>query len=281
MEYQAEIIRFIQSVHSPVLDALFIFITNFGSSAFYFIAIGALYWGKDRDLGMNLIRAMVLSIYINVILKEMTMVPRPIGYPGIRSIYVISAGGYSFPSGHAQGTSTFWSMIVYQFRQRRINLLILLLVLFVGLSRLYLGVHWPIDVLVGTALGIIITALFNTFAGIKIKLPPSADMPLAILWPLLLLTLFPHPDIYKMMGMLAGAQVGFLLDEGFGAFEPEYRGKLKSLAKYCIGAGGFCALYLALGSLLPKVGAYDALRYFAFGLWLTLVAPWIFKRLDL
>ena len=137
MEFQADIIRYIQSFNSPLLDYFFIIITNMGSEAFYFILIPYFYWYRNKKLGLKMAVTLLISIYINLVLKELTAVVRPIGYPGIRSLFVISAEGFSFPSGHAQGSSTIWSIIMGYYRSKTVNIIGIALVVLVSFSRLY------------------------------------------------------------------------------------------------------------------------------------------------
>ena len=112
MELQVKILKLIQSFNTPLLDLFFITITNLGSSVFYYLMVPVFYWGINKRIGIILTSSLMFSMYTNVAIKEIVALSRPIGHPGIRSLFIISAKGFSFPSGHAQGTSTFWGIVM-------------------------------------------------------------------------------------------------------------------------------------------------------------------------
>lgn len=281
MEFQAGIIKLIQSVSSPALDYFFIFITNFGSEGFYFLIIPVFYWSIDKKMGIKLGSALLLSMYINVVLKEITAIPRPIGYPGIRSIYTSSAGGYSFPSGHAQGSTTLWGLIMAYYKKTSVYIMGITIIFLVSLSRLYLGLHWPQDIAGGIILGLAI--VWATFNAGRFRLPESIGLRciIALAVPMAMLAVFPHPDVFKHAGTLSAAWLGYILENHFVVYEPKSRGLAKTTAKYVIGVIGFLLLYVGLKLVLPEANVSAMVRYFLLGLWLTLGAPYLFERLEI
>lgn len=281
MEIQAEIIKFIQSFSNPFLDIFFIVITNFGSAIFYFIMIPIFYWSIDKKIGITLIMSLMFSMYLNVTLKNLAAIARPIGCPEIRSLYVSSAGGFSFPSGHAQGTATFWGVVMQRCRSRQIYYIGIVMIFLVSLSRLYLGLHWPCDVAAGIALGLLISVLFTSL--------PKKLKPLPMLYSTILMTavpfglafLFPYKDNFIYMGLMAGSFVGYKLENYLIGFEPQSKGKIETLKKYGVGLGGFLLIYAGLSFVMPQYSIFSLIKYFAAGLWLTFGAPAIFWRLSL
>lgn len=281
MELQAEIIKFIQSFNTPILDAFFIAITNLGSSVFYYLMIPVFYWSVNKKAGITLTASLLCSMYINVTIKEIVALARPIGYPGIRSLFVISAGGFSFPSGHAQGISTFWGVVMRWYHSRRVYSLGTAVIILVSLSRLYLGVHWPIDVLAGIFLGLAISSIFILVSREYRQIPLIPNTIISIIIPITLVCIFPHKDNFVYMGMLSGSWLGYIFEEHFIGFEPENKGRFKAVMKYLIGIIGFLLMYVGLKSILPPYNVYHMLRYFIIGLWLTFGAPILFRWLDL
>jgi undecaprenyl-diphosphatase len=93
-------------------------------------------------------------------IKEIVCRPRPELWPRL-----LEHGGWSFPSGHALASATFFPLLAWTLSRRSPTLAPafwafgLSLPLFVGLGRLYLGVHWPTDVLAGWAIGSLQSAL--------------------------------------------------------------------------------------------------------------------------
>ncbi|NLU10509.1 MAG: phosphatase PAP2 family protein [Tepidanaerobacter acetatoxydans] len=281
MELQAEIIKIIQSFSNPILDTFFIAVTNLGSSLFYYLMIPIFYWNINKKTGITLIASLLFSMYINVSLKEVVTLARPIGYPGIRSLFVISAGGFSFPSGHAQGTSTFWGVIMKCYRRRWVYILGTTVIFLVSLSRLYLGVHWPLDVLIGIILGLSISSVFVWISRICKPIPLIYNTVLSIIVPIILVCLFPYEDNFIYTGMLSGSWLGCVWENYFIGFEPKCKTRIKTLIKYLIGIIGFLLIYEGLKLILPPYNFCRMLRYFSIGLWLTFGAPIFFYRLGL
>lgn len=132
-------------------------ITFFGAAKF-FIPIGFiifLYMLKKRDIeGMKLVVLSTLGSYgVNFLLKNIFTRTRPLKY------FLIEQGGYSFPSGHAMVSMSFYTTMTYliiknkEENQKILWMFNFLIIGLIGFSRIYLGVHWPTDVLMGYLLG--------------------------------------------------------------------------------------------------------------------------------
>ena len=110
-EFELNIIRSIQSIANPFLDGLFQLITMFGEEAILIPLIAVIYWTFNKKMGEYIAYSSLTSVLINGAVKDVFKAKRPIGEPGIRSLRVETATGYSFPSGHTQGTASFWGAI--------------------------------------------------------------------------------------------------------------------------------------------------------------------------
>lgn len=116
---------------------------------------------NNEDLnGIVLLILSTLGSYgVNFIFKNIFIRVRPLEY------FLIEQGGYSFPSGHAMVSMSFYTTMTYLIskgRKKRSSRIILFITNFVivtiiGFSRVYLGVHWPTDVLMGFIVGLVFT----------------------------------------------------------------------------------------------------------------------------
>ena len=132
-----------------------------GEETFYILVASIIFWCVNKKFGYKLGFALLTSTIVNNALKDIVNSPRPIGISGIRSLRIETATGQSFPSGHTQGSTTFWVSCIIQIKKKWIYIVGILVIILVGFSRMYLGVHYPIDVIGGIVIGIIWIFLSN------------------------------------------------------------------------------------------------------------------------
>lgn len=147
---------FLENLRNPVLDALFSLITLFGEETI-FMAVGmVVFWCVDKYKGYFLLFVGFLGTVFNQFLKMLCRVPRPwVRDPGFTIVESAREGaaGYSFPSGHTQVAVGLYGGIARVTKNRALGIGMLTLAALVALSRMYLGVHTPADVLVSLAVG--------------------------------------------------------------------------------------------------------------------------------
>lgn len=106
---------------------------------------------KNRKIGFYTSFSVLACYVLNLFIKNVVMRPRPVG------INLVNENGYSFPSGHSMGAVSFYGFLMYVVYKSDINikikrliyLLFSLIIIFIGISRIYLGVHYASDVLAG------------------------------------------------------------------------------------------------------------------------------------
>ena len=123
------------------------------------------YWCVDKRLGRFLAIALGVSLCLNGAVKDIFKVERLFGASGITSLRVETATGYSFPSGHTQASTTLWGGLLIAAKRPIVRVMLAFLILMVGLSRLYLGVHFLTDVIAGFGIG-----AFFVYFGIAFRL---------------------------------------------------------------------------------------------------------------
>jgi len=137
------------------------FFTWLGYPQAYMIIIAIIYWSFDRKLGLRLAIFLPLVASLNSILKQAIHAPRPYWLdPGIKAIQV--SNGFGMPSGHAQA-STVWLYVAALMKRTWFWALALGIVFLIGLSRVYLGVHFSSQVLIGWLIGLFVVLIFLRF----------------------------------------------------------------------------------------------------------------------
>lgn len=142
-----------------MLTQSMIFITNIGDKyvlAVFSLIILLIFFAKKEFLKAKIFAGtMALAVVISQTLKYTIKRARPLEM-------LIEKDGYSFPSGHATLSMAFFGMMIYLFKDKIKNktarcifvTLNIVLILLIAISRLYLNVHWPTDVIAGFALGL-------------------------------------------------------------------------------------------------------------------------------
>lgn len=271
-----EIIKFIQSFSNPFLDHVFTLATMMGEDTFFILVFTVVFWCIDKKFGYKLGFACLSSIMLNMGLKECFKVPRPIGQPGIRSLRLETAGGYSFPSGHTQSTASLWTSIAVKFRRKYVSAAGIVLTLLVGVSRLYLGVHFPSDVIFGALFGVCWVFLANWIFDMAEEKGKRFAVLLFIIPAVVLPAIFNTSDCMKASGTIVGLTAGYLIESRYIRFDVKGPFIIQAV-KYIIGIAGLIVIKVVLKQLLPQVPVSDFLRYMLIGLWAAAIAPWLFK----
>ena len=150
---------FLESIRNPVLDFIFSLITLCGEET-VFMAIGMIvFWCINKYKGYFLLCIGFVGTVINQFLKILCRVPRPwIKDPNFTIVESAreAATGYSFPSGHTQTSVGLFGGIARATKIRALRIGMIVLAALVALSRMYLGVHTPADVLVSVGVALIL-----------------------------------------------------------------------------------------------------------------------------
>ncbi len=287
--WEIEIIVRIQAAIGGVAGDFFQLMSDLGRQSVYLLLLVVLYWGIDKRLAARLALLYVTSGYVNGLIKELAKIERPFQVSS-----EIVAGeivrGYSFPSGHTQLAATVWPSLAYVYRRRWMAALAAITILLIGFSRLYLGVHYPHDVIGGLVIGLLWADLYRrTYPSVERQL---IGMPLAvlvagvILVPALANLSLASEEASPIAGAAMGLGLGYVFEErwiGLCARAAPWRVVLRLVVGAALTAAVFAAtsvLARAGESILP--GSVTIFVQFALvGLAITLLAPWAFVKLGL
>jgi len=138
------------------LEPIMKVITFLGNEQFYLLVAPAILWCIDARLGLRLGIFLMINGTINSALKVAFHGPRPYWYTSDVEALGSAENSFGAPSGHAQNSVVVWGAVAQHIKRRWAWIVAILLMFFIGISRLYLAVHFPHDVLLGWIFGVIV-----------------------------------------------------------------------------------------------------------------------------
>ena len=290
---------FLEDIRVPGLNELMLTVTQLGEETAFLVIALIIFWCVDKRAGYYVMSVGFLGTMLNQILKLACRIPRPwVLDPNFTILEQAreAATGYSFPSGHTQSAvGTFGCLAAIADKKWWRNLCIFLAFL-VGLSRMYLGVHTPSDVLVAAGMACLLIAIFKkpVMGGGHQQMKVVIAVILAVSVLFLLYVSFwnfpgdmdPHnmesgvKNAYTMIGCLTGVAVVYLLDIKYLHF-PVKAVWWAQIIKILVGLGLVLAvkegLRAPLELLLPVYPA-RAVRYFLIVVMAGSVWPLSFRK---
>lgn len=290
---------FLEKLRLPVLNEFMLLVTHLGEeTAFLAIAI-IIFWCVDKYHGYYLMGVGLFGNMANQFLKILCRIPRPwVRDPGFHALEeaIPEAGGYSFPSGHSQtAVGTFGCIAVTQ-KNKLLRVVCIALMILVPLSRMYVGVHTPADVLVGSAMALVMIFTFRPLMlGNGKKNIPAVFAGLLVLsiGYLLYVHLYPFPaDVdadnyasavkngYTFLGCFVGILIVWFVDEKWLRFETKaiwWAQILKAVLGLVVVLAVKEGMRPVLEAFLPTMPA-RAVRYCLIVLVAGIVWPLTFKR---
>jgi len=292
---------FLEGLRNPVLDAFFSTVTHLGEETFFIVFGLIFFWCIDKKQGYYLLSIGFIGTVFNQFLKLLFRVPRP--WVKDKNFSIVEsarseATGYSFPSGHTQSSVGVFGGIARWNKNKILRIICIVICVLVPLSRMYLGVHTPADVLV--SLGIALILIFVLYPVIKNCFESKKTM--RILFSLMLLlslgflafvSFYKFPagtdidnlkhgieNAYKMLGCTIGIFIAYEIDDRFIKFETD--GTIPSqILKFIIGLIPLLAIKEGLKAPFEIIfsGSYvgHGIRYLLLVIFAGCVWPLTFK----
>jgi membrane-associated phospholipid phosphatase len=288
-----ELIRSVQSHAGPSLTAFMKLVTNLGAAPVYLVILPLVFWCFDGEKGLRLSLTVLISLWINMALKYLLAQPRPFWEGWDPSVGMIPENYNGFPSGHAQISLTLWVIIASWTGKKWAGPAAVCISLLVGFSRLYLGVHFPTDILGGWVLGALtLTAYFLLGDRLKAALIRGGRRFQTVLCSVLAFGMIlyrPQVDMLMPGALVLGLGLGYSLNSGRAGFAVAGSGAARFLVlgiRFAAGMAGLAALFTILGLLAPEeYSPFYPLFFFArfalAGFWVCFAAPRLFLRLRL
>ncbi|MBR6787788.1 MAG: phosphatase PAP2 family protein [Clostridia bacterium] len=296
------LLYWIESWRTPWLDAFFSVITELGGEVFFMAVAIIFFWCSDKGKGYYVLTVGFVGTLLNQFLKLLFRVSRPwVKDPNFTIVESAraEATGYSFPSGHTQNAAATLGCTAMVLRKKALKILFWVLYALVAFSRMYLGVHTPMDVGVSLVLGLAMTiGLYPLFRDAennprRIYALLGGMVGLGVLF-ILFVEMYRFPadvdadnllhgveNAYKLTGAVTGMLLAYWLDQRYIHFDvkaPVLVQVIKCALGLALVMGVRVVLKAPLNALIPYTPVAGGLRYmlmvlFAAAVW-PLTFPW-------
>ncbi len=235
-----EVLYWLESLRNPVLDTIFSVITMLGEELIFIVVGLVFFWCISKQKGYYVLSVGFFGIVLNQFLKLLFRVPRPWvldkNFTTVESA-LEEATGYSFPSGHTQSAVGNFGAMARIIKSVVVRILCVVACLLVPLSRMYLGVHTPADVLVSFGIAVVLVFVMYPIVAVAMRSTRNTRLffgTFAVIAAayLAFVLLFPFPadidlsnyssgleNAYKILGCVAGLWLAFEIDIRWIRFE--------------------------------------------------------------
>ena len=296
-----ELLYALESIRTPFLDKLMGLVTNLGGEAVFIVAAIIVFWCLNKSCGYYMMTVGFAGTIINQFLKLWFRIPRPwVKDPNFTIVESAraEATGYSFPSGHTQNAFAVFGAPARFFKNTALRIIFILLIALTAFSRMYVGVHTPLDVGVSIIVGTILVFVIYPFFRDMDKSPKKVYIIFSIFIVLAaafvaFVELYDFPadidaenyasglkNAYMILFCAIGLMLTFFIDTKYVHF-PTQAVWWAQIIKVVVGLAILLALKSALKApLLALFGGHSiahGVRYFIVILFAGIVWPMTFK----
>jgi len=275
----------------PGLTQFFLLVTELGGELFYIGLLLIGYWAFNKRESIVATYVLLIAVLSNYWLKYIIANDRP---PASYWVPGVETPNFSTPSGHAQNSATLFGW--FSVRVKRWWMLVIGVVstTLIGLSRVYLGVHYLDDVLLGWGIGILTVILIYYFekpvreylSRFRFEYLLLAVFVMGLIMTLIAaaLTAPPNDNFGALGGLTMGLALGFILEARYVNFTVDAPNgqKWRLVLRVVIGLVFVLGIMLGLAGLLPTEDIFlRTIRYFLVAFTGIFVWPLIFKKINL
>lgn len=229
---------FLEQIRLPGLNEFMLLITQLGEETAFLVVAIVIFWCVSKKCGYYILSVGFLGTITNQFMKLFFRVPRPwVLDPDFTILEQAreAASGYSFPSGHTQSAVGTFGAIAYTTNKQWLRICAIIVAVLVPFSRMYIGVHTPVDVLVAAAMAVALILLLKpVFLGEKKNLIPCllGVMTAVAVAFMCYVEFYPFPadmdehnmasgvkNAYTLLGALLGLLVVYIVDEKWLKFK--------------------------------------------------------------
>ena len=307
--WQIDYLLFLQNFRDlshHIFDNFFLTITLFVQIFIPMSIICLIYWCKNKKTGFYVLSTYLYGFLVNIFLKTTACIYRPwLLDSRVKPLTQAIAGatGYSFPSGHTSEVVTGFGSIAKSFWENKVlRYLCFIIIFFVMLSRNYLGVHTPQDVIVSFLIGVclifanekllkwvddgknrdyILISVVTIFCILLTLYVTYKSYPIHYLnGKVLYDPSFIKTDIFIKTGFILGAFYGWCIEKRFVNFSAEIGSIANKIVRFIVGIVIFYTLFNLANNIFvlylgEKLGYF--IGYFSTGLFMTLIYPFFVK----
>lgn len=302
-----EFLKLLEKIRNPFFDFIFSLITYCGDEIVFMAIAIILFWCVSKKEGYYILTVGFVGTIINQFLKLTFRIPRPwVKDPSFTIVESAreAATGYSFPSGHTQNSVGTFCSIAYAFKQKWLRITCIVFAILVPFSRMYLGVHTPLDV--GVSIGIALVLVF-ALRPIMDKADKNPTVMYIFLGSMLLMAvlfvlyveLYKFPadidahnyasglkNAYTLLGALLGMIIAYPIENKYINFEVKDKWYI-NIIKVALGLGLVLGIKAGLKPLLNLIFAghavANAFRYMLIVIFAVCVYPLlfpVFRKID-
>ena len=291
----------LEKIRNPVFDFIFSLITHIGEETIFLAVAILFFWCINKREGYYILITGLVGTLVNQMLKIVCKIPRPwVKDPSFTIVESAraEATGYSFPSGHTQNVAGTFGAIGAYGSKKWLRISCITVITLVAFSRMYLGVHTPLDVL--TSLGIAAALVFGLYPFFKNEERFKKAMPyivaisfvLAFLFVMYVIYMPNRPSFsdvnyksalknaYTLFGCTLGLIVVYAVDSMYINFDTKAKWYAQIL-KFALGLGIVIGIKAGLSSPLTKLFGNEyvarSIRYFIIVVFAGVLWPLTFK----
>ncbi|MFV2014114.1 MAG: phosphatase PAP2 family protein [Candidatus Heimdallarchaeota archaeon] len=309
LPFNQELVNWLRDNRTDSLTVIFKFFTFLGSEMGYILIVLGIYWLYNKNLALRLTMVVIVTSALNQLIKVIIKNPRPyVSNDTYKENWAISeneieetATSYSTPSGHAMGSASFWTFIHYKIQSPKTKILAIVMIILIGLSRPYLGVHYFEDVIIGWVLGLLVVYIILKYEKTIVEKWESVSQRTGIVAIIIvaffvmiiggITTSFGTDGVIyaTLSGLITGLIVGYNIETNKVGFIAETKSVVNGVLRFLIGIILSLGVLLGLKSVFAEIAKDESeigyilrfIRYATLGIVATVLTGKIFLSLGL